>query len=349
MISIVIPVYNGEKHIPAMLGCLRAQTASGMAFEAVFVNDGSADGSLALLRQAQTNESFPVVIIDQQNGGVSAARNAGIRAAQGEYLAFADVDDLLAPNYISLLSEYASSAPDVLRFGFCRVDGDAQAIPSAQNSPAGPQDVQSLLADFLADPKRFGPYGFLFSRAFLQKHALLFAQGRAYYEDYDFIVRAAARAQRLMSADAVLYGYRQAAGSAMMRFNANRVSCLALADELTEDLFSIGCPAAASFAKWYKARLYWAVLWQACMALPSPGDARRFLHLTNGRALLARLKDYPSRKVALTALLALASPEAYALLARKLGGGRSFLQRMRPDEARALFAEIAPSGKDLPA
>jgi len=342
MISIIIPVYNAQEHIPAMLGCLRAQAASGMAFEAVFVNDGSTDGSPALLKTAQAKESFALRVIDKENGGVSSARNAGLAAARGEYVAFADADDLLAPNYVQVLTVYAQAQPDVLRFGFTRVDAGAASIPAARGILPEKADKNALLKEFLSDPKLFGPYGFLFRREFLQANALRFAEGRAYYEDYDFLVRAVALAEDILSAQSVLYAYRQAAGSAMMRFSAQRVECLELADELCLFLQEHECPAAAEFEKWYKARLYWAAYWQACMALPSPADARRFLRATGGRKLLCRLAGYPSRMVAATAALGAFCPEAYALLAKRLGGRRSFLQEMRRDEADALLRALMP-------
>ena len=131
MISVIIPVYNGEKHLPAMLGFLRAQETAGMAFEVVFVNDGSKDASLSLLRQAEKSENFPVRVLDRPNGGVSAARNAGLDAAQGDYIAFADVDDVLSPDYIACLAAFAQEKADVVRFGFTRVDENASCIPSA--------------------------------------------------------------------------------------------------------------------------------------------------------------------------------------------------------------------------
>lgn len=366
MISIIIPVYNGEKHIPAMLGCLCAQTASGMAFEAVFVNDGSTDGSLALLHQAEKSEPFPIRVIDQENGGVSAARNAGLRAAQGKYITFADVDDLLSPDYIAALSacvqneaakEAKSSAAcaqketakeaqrgaDLVRFGFGRVDAKAMSIPSGGKTPCEKREKDAMLRAFLADPKLFGPYGFLFRRDFLTKNGLLFAEGYAYYEDYDFIVRAIALAEDLRETHGVYYAYRQADGSAMMRYNAQRVHCLSLADDLCAFLAETGCAAAGDFAKWYKARLYWAALWQACMALPTPGDAARFVRLTGGKALLGRLADYPGKKVALTAVLGQVSPRTYAVLAKRMGAGRSLLKPMSRAEADALFAAISPA------
>ncbi|MDO4739514.1 MAG: glycosyltransferase family A protein [Eubacteriales bacterium] len=345
MISLIVPVYNESARLPGLLRCLRAQNAPAGAFEAVFADDGSTDDSLSLLRAAQEREAFPIRILSRPNSGVSAARNAGLEAAQGEYVAFADADDLLAPNYVQVLSLCAQAQPDVLRFSFTRVPAQAEQLPPAQGVLPERADRDDLLRQFLADPKLFGPYGFLFRRDFLMQNDLRFAEGRAYYEDYDLIVRAVACAQDLYEMPCVLYGYRQAEGSAMMRFNAQRVQCLELADPLCAFLAEKKLPCAAQFQKWYKARLYWAVLWQACMALPSPGDARRFARLTGGRKMLRSLALYPSRKVAATALLGALCPEAYAMLAKKLGRGRSFLQEMSREEADALLRSLAPAGR----
>lgn len=357
MISVIIPVYNGEKHIPAMLGFLRAQETAGMAFEVVFVNDGSKDASLHLLRQAEKSENFPVRVVDRPNGGVSAARNAGLGAAQGDHIAFADVDDVLASDYIANLAAFAQEKSDVVRFGFTRVDENASSIPpaaaceTADKTPSACQkaDKNAMLRAFLADPKLFGPYGFLFTREFLSRHSLLFAEGYAYYEDYDFIVRAMALADDLRESNHVLYAYRQAAGSAMMRYNAERVHCLSLADELCAFLSENSCAAAADFSKWYKARLYWAALWQACMALPSPADAARFIRLTGGKALLSKLAGYPSKKVALTAVLGRIFPWAYALMAKFLGGRHSLIKPMSRAEADMLFAELTAASANIAA
>ena len=349
MISIVIPVYNGERHLPTMLACLRAQEDAS-AFEAIFVNDGSSDNSLSLLQRAEGTERFAIRVLSMSNSGVSAARNAGLNAARGAYVCFADVDDLLAPNYISTLQKCAEACPaDVLRFGFTRVDAGAGSMPAAVWTGPAAQDVQRMLRDFLADPKLFGPYGFLYRRDFLAVHQLRYAEGRAYYEDYDFLVRAVALAKHLHATDAVLYAYRQADGSAMMRFSVQRVHCLDLADALVAFLRSERLPVADEFEKWYKPRLYWAVFWQVCMALPRVRDARRFLECTGGRKLLAALAHYPSAKVAKTALLGRFSPEIYALLARILGRRHSLLHRMTADEADALFATMGQSRIGIPA
>lgn len=90
--SIIIPVYNVEKYLPACLDSILNQTYND--FEIVLVDDGSKDSSGAICDEyASKNDSIKV--IHQPNGGQSAARNTGLRAAIGEYVFFVDSDDLL--------------------------------------------------------------------------------------------------------------------------------------------------------------------------------------------------------------------------------------------------------------
>ena len=90
VISIVVPIYNAQRFLPRCLDSLVNQTFRDI--EILCVNDGSTDDSLAIVwRYAQSDER--VLVIDQPNGGLSAARNVGMAHARGEYLLFIDADD----------------------------------------------------------------------------------------------------------------------------------------------------------------------------------------------------------------------------------------------------------------
>ena len=91
IISVVIPIYNGVEYIKKMISALNAQTY--INFEVIFVNDGSTDGTLELLKNV--DKHFLSRIINQSNQGVSAARNCGLKNANGEYICFIDIDDSL--------------------------------------------------------------------------------------------------------------------------------------------------------------------------------------------------------------------------------------------------------------
>lgn len=100
MISVIIPVYNVEKYVGKCLTSLAEQTYRD--FEIIAVNDGSTDNSLDILRHFEAKYDF-IKVIDQENCGMSQARNAGMRVARGEYIALVDSDDYVAPTYLEEL------------------------------------------------------------------------------------------------------------------------------------------------------------------------------------------------------------------------------------------------------
>ncbi len=100
MISVIIPLYNKESCILRTMRSVLAQTYSD--FELIVVNDGSTDKSFL---EAKKLIDSRIRLIDKENGGVSSARNAGIIAAQSEYIAFIDADDIWLPDHLATISE----------------------------------------------------------------------------------------------------------------------------------------------------------------------------------------------------------------------------------------------------
>ncbi|HZX58320.1 MAG TPA: glycosyltransferase family A protein, partial [Mucilaginibacter sp.] len=96
LVSIIIPVYNSEKHLAETISSALEQTWPNK--EIIIVDDGSADNSLAI---AKSFASENVKVFHQPNKGASAARNKGIQEAKGDYIQFLDADDLLMPNKIA--------------------------------------------------------------------------------------------------------------------------------------------------------------------------------------------------------------------------------------------------------
>ena len=92
-ISIIVPVYNGEKYFAECIQSILDQSFTDI--EVIVINDGSTDGSLPLIKGSAQNDSR-VVVINQKNKGVSAARNAGLSKARGDYIMFVDADDYIA-------------------------------------------------------------------------------------------------------------------------------------------------------------------------------------------------------------------------------------------------------------
>ena len=93
-ISVIMPVYNVADYLEKSLDSVTSQKHKNV--EIICVNDGSTDNSLEILKNYREKDDR-IIIIDQPNGGVSSARNAGMRASAGEYLAFVDPDDIVDP------------------------------------------------------------------------------------------------------------------------------------------------------------------------------------------------------------------------------------------------------------
>ena len=90
MVSVIIPVYNQEKFIDNCIESLKKQTIGFDSIQMLLINDGSSDESLSIC-QKLANQYDNVVLLNQENKGVSAARNAGIKRADGKYLFFLDL------------------------------------------------------------------------------------------------------------------------------------------------------------------------------------------------------------------------------------------------------------------
>lgn len=100
LISIIVPIYNVEKYLERCVESLRAQTYGNL--EIILVDDGSPDGCPAIC-DAYAKKDDRIRVIHQKNAGLSGARNAGIDASKGAYLAFVDSDDYVAPDFIRAL------------------------------------------------------------------------------------------------------------------------------------------------------------------------------------------------------------------------------------------------------
>ena len=111
-LSVIVPVYNAEKTLSKAIDSILSQTETEI--ELILVDDGSSDESLAIC-QSYAERDSRVIIISQENAGVSAARNAGIAAAHGVYIGFVDADDWIAPEmYERLLEEAKRTGADVV-------------------------------------------------------------------------------------------------------------------------------------------------------------------------------------------------------------------------------------------
>lgn len=147
MFSVIIPVYNGAKFIDNAVNSVFSQT--NQDWELIVVNDGSFDDTKTVLKKYENNEK--VKVINQENSGVSVARNNGFSASKGEYIVFLDADDVWHNNHLEVMAELIAKNPGAGLYGtFTRtelVNGDV--IEKAEYFDGKEEDV--FLEDFFAE------------------------------------------------------------------------------------------------------------------------------------------------------------------------------------------------------
>ncbi len=153
-VSVVIPCFNAKRYVAATLDAVLAQ--EGAVVHAVVVDDGSTDGSADFIA-----EHFPAVtLLQRPNGGVAAARNAGIAAAQTEWIAFCDADDIWLPGKLAAQFAAMAAAPA------CRMSYTAWYVWPSQEPLPEPALLQQL-NDSATDPRWQGPSGSIYPELLL--------------------------------------------------------------------------------------------------------------------------------------------------------------------------------------
>lgn len=110
LLSIIVPVYNVEKYLERCLDSILVQPFRN--FELILVNDGSTDNSLSICKRYEATNNR-IVIVDKPNGGLSSARNAGLKVAKGNYVSFIDSDDFISSDFYEANMEFLEQNPDI--------------------------------------------------------------------------------------------------------------------------------------------------------------------------------------------------------------------------------------------
>ena len=209
-ISVIVPVYQAEQCLPACVESVLAQTFFN--WELLLVDDGCTDGSPALCDGYAARDDR-VRVFHQRNGGVSAARNTGLREARGEFIAFLDADDQLEPRALETLwSMLESSGTDTAGCAHLNVTPGGTSpellLPAGLYDHQGILDhvVYPLLGDRLRAPVFNGfIWRYLFSGELLRRYRITFSG--AYLEDELFLMEYFCYAQKLAVTDQPLYRY----------------------------------------------------------------------------------------------------------------------------------------------
>ena len=216
-LSVILPVYNAAKYLTGMLDSLAVQTVKS-EMQIILVDDGSTDGSAQLCDEFASRHT-DTVVIHRKNGGVSAARNAGIKEASGEYIGFADADDTLAPDYFEkLLTAAKTNGCDMAMSGFTLVyEGDRRPVsPFEDGEVFEGKDITDIIArKMLSDGSINGVWSKIFRRSVIEENSVEFPQGIKIGEDKRFVLDFLTHCSRAVYAGNCGYFYINVATSAM--------------------------------------------------------------------------------------------------------------------------------------
>lgn len=222
-ISVIIPVYNQEEYVGACMDSLLDQSFED--FEVLAVNDGSTDASASILEGYEQRDGR-VQLIDQNNSGVSVARNNGLSHAKGEWVCFIDPDDYVAPDYLDTLLKTTERNPDIVMSTCVAFDDQHSArqhfFPESFTARAADEKVElfcQLMDGSYTQPKGFAtaigvPWGKLYRHAFLQEHGLQFDAALPRMQDNLFNMQAFQLAHEIVYVDYAGYYYRMGGLSA---------------------------------------------------------------------------------------------------------------------------------------
>lgn len=188
-ISVIIPVYNGEKYIEQCIQQLQEQDKE-IDCEFLFINDGSTDYTLDIICKYAQNDSR-IKHISQENSGVSAARNRGLSNAIGEWIVFVDVDDVIDPQYLYDINLEISHNPSASMLVYARhyINKDSRIIDTSKFTKKDlicslltEKPISELGTDFLL----FAVWSKAYKRDFLTTNHIKFVEKLKWAEDLIF-------------------------------------------------------------------------------------------------------------------------------------------------------------------
>ena len=216
LISVIIPIYNVEKYLRRCLETVISQ--SYLNLEIILVNDGSTDTSGNICEE-YAEEDSRIKIIHKENGGLSSARNAGMKIANGDYIAFLDSDDFIHPKmYEVMLETLINTDSDMVISGICMIDDDDTESLLFPLQCDFSKDYVVIEKDQILhqmverDVVTVVQWNKLFKRAILVE--LEYPEGK-YHEDVYVIHQQLFRCNRITYLEAELYYYVQRCGSIM--------------------------------------------------------------------------------------------------------------------------------------
>lgn len=237
-LSIVVPIYNVEQYLRECLESLYKIVK--IDYEIILVNDGSKDNSREIMEEFYNLYPDKTVIVDKENGGLSSARNAGMRVAKGDYISFIDSDDFIdVDEYTKFFLEGAEEKLDVMVGNMRYYTPEKTGFPLFRSDLVKNSGIVTGIEFFwelFEQPKCFREevVDDIYRREFLIKNNLWFNE-EIVHEDSEFTPMVYLKAQRVKYIDRAFYFYRQRTGSIMNKVSEKSIVSL---EKICEKFFN---------------------------------------------------------------------------------------------------------------
>lgn len=228
IISVIVPIFNVEEYLEECLESIRNQTFTNI--EVILVNDGSTDGSKEICEQfCQQDNRFKLVT--QENQGLSAARNRGVKESIGEYIMFVDSDDVVKENIVEALFFYMNSDVDIVECQITRCKDEL-----VENKPTSimfkGESTEAILKSIEFKEVKFCAFTKLYRRELVEK--VPFLEGYI-YEDVYTGMNYLKYIRKMVAVDLKGYYYRVRPNSIMTKsFNEKNLDIFPIGKKLIE-------------------------------------------------------------------------------------------------------------------
>lgn len=220
-ISVIVPVYNTKQFLDACINSIVNQSYTNL--QIILVDDGSPDGS-GVICDSWAEKDDRILVIHQNNAGVSAARNAGLKIATGELISFVDSDDVLPEDAYAQLLKIRKD-DDLIMGRMILMEEDGTLIPGEQKMPPRDFSLEAFLEELFKE-KQYCYLGYLWDkllkREIIQKNSISFDPTIKLNEDRLFLLEYLLHSRSVSLCDAVVYYYRQRSSGVITATRRNR-------------------------------------------------------------------------------------------------------------------------------
>ena len=308
-ISVIVPIYNVEKYIEKSIKAICRQTFKD--FQVVLVDDGTQDDSAMIAEKILRTEKTNYKILHQKNSGLPAARNTGLRNADGEYVVFVDSDDIIEEDFLSCL--YSACVNNNVYAAF--TDYQITNLKSRNGKKALGGDISllsrnELLMGNMLRKLKIHLCAVLLEKEFLIENSMWFNEKLRYGEEVDYTWRLYPKLQQIAHVKSPKYKYLIRENSLMTSQNIDRVKLLM--DIMHEDItlwFKDNSNDSIDF-RWVESKIYFEKM-HAFAEYSSYDVFKRLLIETDYVDRMKGLRDFPDFKIQVLAFILKMSPALF--------------------------------------